>query len=262
MVTGFLRCLWSEGLKLRRSLASWTILAGGLFTPVIILVARLRRPSALPTLYQSGVFWEKHWTQSWESITILILPIMAILLTALIAQLEYRNNTWKQVHTSPQPLALIFLAKLTVALAMMVLLLIVINLGVYLSGALPAWIVPGVSLSANRIPYRIFADRNFRYFIDCLPVVGLQYLLSLQFRNFMVPLGVGMALWIGALGFLNSAYNYVVPYALGGVDYLIDIGQLPADRYPPVNTQTIALGCFMTFALVSYILYITKKDRG
>ncbi|MEO8451507.1 MAG: ABC transporter permease [Gemmatimonadota bacterium] len=261
MPTAFFRCLASERLKLRRSLASWLILAGGLFVPVIVLAARLRRPSALPALYRSPDFWEKHWTQSWESMSILILPMMVILIAALVAQLEYRNNTWKQVHTSPQPLATIFLAKLMMILVMLVQLFVVLNVGVFLSGALPALLVKNSAAFAPPIPYALFAKRNLHFFIDCLPVVALQYLLSLQFKNFMVPVGVGLALWIGSIGFLNTSFNYAFPYALTGVDFLID-GKYRTATYLPVNVQSIAVASFVAVSLVSYVLYATKKERG
>ncbi len=195
--------LRAEWLKQRRSLAGWLILAGGLFTPLIIFAVRLRQNRGLPTLYASSGFWEKHWTQSWESITIMILPMMGILITALVAQIEFRNNTWKQVHASPLRPAAVFFAKLAVILAMLLQLFVVLNAGVYLSAVLPALLL-GHAQPADPVPAGLFLARNLRFFVDCLPVVALQYALALHFRNFMVPVGAGIGVWILTIGMFNT----------------------------------------------------------
>ena len=40
----------------------------------------------------------------------------------------------------------------------------------------------------------LFLKEDALYFIDCLPIVALQYLISLRFKNFLVPVGAGAAL--------------------------------------------------------------------
>ena len=38
----------------------------------------------------------------------LLLPMGVILVTSLVAQVEVRNNAWKQVHSAPLPYATLF----------------------------------------------------------------------------------------------------------------------------------------------------------
>ena len=116
MLSAFFNSVLSERIKLRRSLLGWLILCGGSFVPAIMLAVRFRRQQQLPSWHRLGIFWERHWVESWESISIMILPLMVVLLTTLIIQVEYRNNTWKQVHVSPQTCGTIFSAKLAVVL--------------------------------------------------------------------------------------------------------------------------------------------------
>src|SRR5215218_854715 len=136
----FVKSFQSEWLKRRRSLASWLVLVGAFFTPSIILAARIKNHAALPALYTSDDFWKRLWSQSWESMEVFLLPIGIILATGLIAQIEYKNNTWKQLHTTPQGFTTIFWAKFLVILIMLVEVFALFNVGVYLSAVLPALI--------------------------------------------------------------------------------------------------------------------------
>ena len=88
----------SEWLKQRRSLGSWLVVVGALFTPVIVIVSRLIHHDKLPEVYAASNFWTSLWKNSWESMAVFFLPMAAILMTSLITQIEYRNNAWKQVQ--------------------------------------------------------------------------------------------------------------------------------------------------------------------
>src|SRR4051812_28479145 len=101
MTIPFFRSLGSEWLKTKRSLAFWIVIIGGFFTPAVVTVARIIQYKTLPVLYSSPEFWRLLWQNSWESMAIFLLPLGVILTTSLITQLEYKNNTWKQLHTLP-----------------------------------------------------------------------------------------------------------------------------------------------------------------
>ncbi len=78
----------SEWLKRRRSLASWLVVCGAFFTPLVITTAKIVRHSALAAASSSPVYWETLWKSSWESMAIFLLPLGAILASSLITQLE------------------------------------------------------------------------------------------------------------------------------------------------------------------------------
>src|SRR6478609_2782413 len=108
MSNSFVWSFQSEWLKKKRSLASWIVIIGGFFTPVIIIIARLVRHDTLIPIYSNDNFWKLLWKNSWESMAIFLLPLGVILATSLITQIEYKNNTWKQLHTVPLKLTTIF----------------------------------------------------------------------------------------------------------------------------------------------------------
>ena len=261
MLSTFFSSFLSERIKLRRSLLGWLILCGGSFVPAIMLAVRIRRQQQLPALHRLGIFWEKHWTESWESLSIMILPLMVVLLTTLILQVEYRNNTWKQVHASPQTWGTIFSAKLAVVLLALLQLFVVINLGLYLAGALPSLLFSAGGTSSSPIPWLRLLARNTNYFIECLPIVAIQFMLALRFRNFLVPVGVGVAGWILSLVLINTNYNFLIPYNYTGLDYLISTGHRSGQNLP-ASLWVLACSTFAVLTLLSFALYSRQADKG
>jgi lantibiotic transport system permease protein len=253
--------LHSEWLKQRRSLAAWMVLIGAFFTPSIIVIARLLQREALPKLYASADFWPVLWRSAWESAAIFFLPMGAVLATSLIVQIEYRNNAWKQLHALPLGLATIYFSKLAIIVLMLVQFLALFNLGIWLSAALPAWLLPDVAMPAAPIPFADFLYDDLRFFLACMPIVALQYLLSLRFGNFMVPVGIGFMLWVGSLAALSSRWSALSPYAYTMLEYLEDE---PSGKLPPpmFDTQWLAIGYSAMFIAMGYALFALRRQKG
>ena len=257
----FVRSLHSEWLKQRRSLAARMVLAGAFFTPAIIVVARLLQHETLPQLYAGADFWPALWRSAWESAAIFFLPMGAVLATSLIVQIEYRNNAWKQVHALPLSLATLYFAKLTIVVLMLVQFIVLFNLGIWLSAALPAWLLPGVTMPAAPIPFAQFLYDDLRFLAACLPIVALQYLLSLRFANFMVPVGIGFMLWVGSLAALSSRWGVFSPYAYTMLEYL---GGQPQTKLPPpmFSVPWLAIGYAAVFIATGYVLFASRRQKG
>jgi hypothetical protein len=257
----FVSSFQAEWLKRKRSLASWLVLGGAFFTPAIILASRVKNHAALTALYVSEDFWRRSWMQAWESMEVFLLPIGIILATGLIAQIEYKNNTWKQLHTTPQGFTTIFMAKLLVILLMLVEVFVLFNVGVYLSAVIPALLFGGLPYPTAPIPFKEFWAGNVNFFVDCLPIVALQYLLSLQFRNFLVPVGAGFALWFLGVGLLSWEYSYLFPYNHGAINFLTASGHF-AGRQLPASIELLALGYAAAFTIAGWALYVTRGEKG
>jgi len=237
------------------------VLIGGFFTPAIIIAARLISYKSLGDIYSSDEFWTLHWKNCWESVAIFFLPLGAILSTSLIAQIEYKNNTWKQLHTLPVGLTTIFFAKLAVILVLMLQFFVLFNIGIFASALVPYLLVSGVPWPPQPIPYEHFLRENGLYFLDCLPIVALQYLISLRYANFLVPVGLGFVFWVGSLAALSWKYGYVIPYTYTMYNYLKSGVQTKA-AIPDVNIHLMAAAFFAVFTLAAYVLYIAKKEKG
>ncbi len=258
----FINSFQSEWLKKKRSLASWLVVVGAFFTPSIILLSRIKSAGKLSALYVADDFWLKLWNQAWESMAAFLLPIGIILSVSLITQIEYKNNTWKQLQATPQRYLTIFAAKFLVIVIMLAEVFVLFNLGIYLSAVIPALLFKSLPYPSAPIPYLNFLKNNLNFFLDCLPILALQYLISLQFRNFLVPVGAGFVIWFLGVGLLSWEYSYIFPYVHSTLDFLISSGQFGNRKIPPVNIRLLAIIYFAFFTIASYVLYVAKKDKA
>ncbi|MBT1710746.1 ABC transporter permease [Fulvivirgaceae bacterium PWU5] len=250
----------SEWIKRRRSLASWLVVIGAFFTPAVVVVARLAHASGLPKVYASDGFWMNHWSTSWESMAVFLLPMGVMLSVSLITQLEYKNNTWKQVHTTPMTYTTIYFSKLAVILTLVVAFFVLFNVGMVIAALVPPLVLGNVPFPGYP-DVLFFLKGNAYYFLDCLPIVALQYLISLNYRNFLVPVGAGFLLWVGSIGVLRWKYSYIMPYSYTIFNFL-GASERGKAIVPGFNFHLIAVAYFVVFTVVGYILYVNKKVKG
>jgi hypothetical protein len=260
-MTAFIHAFQSEWLKRKRSFASSMVIAGALFTPAIVAAVRLTHYRGLPAIYAADAFWPGMWRDCWESMAIFFLPLGAILATSLITQLEFKSNAWKQVHALPVSTAVIFLSKLAVILVMLAQFLLLFNLGIYASAMLPFAVVPGVPLPKGSFFSLPLLRENALYFVDCLPIIGAQYLMALRSNNALVPIGIGFLAWVGALAAVSSKFGVWWPYAYTIVHYLVD--KPKGARFASFSgLHWLAAGAFVLLTAASYALFATKKEKG
>lgn len=260
-MTAFIHAFQSEWLKRKRSFASSMVIAGALFTPAIVAAVRLIHYRRLPALYAADAFWQGMWRDCWESMAIFFLPLGAIMATSLITQLEFKSNAWKQVHALPVSTAVIFLSKLAVILVMLAEFLLLFNLAIYASAMLPFVVVPGVPHPKGSFFSLPLLRENGLYFVDCLPIVGAQYLMALRSNNALVPIGIGFMAWVGALAAVSSKFAVWWPYAYTIVHYLMDKPKGARFASFP-QFHWLAAGAFVLLTAASYVLFVTKKEKG
>lgn len=261
MTATFIHVFHSEWLKRKRSFASSMVIGGSLFTPAIVAVARLIRHRQLPAIYAADSFWQTMWRSCWESMAIFFLPLGAILATSLIAQIEFKSNAWKQVHTLPVSTAVIFLSKLGVILVMLLQFLFLFNLGIYISAMIPWLLVPGVPHPRGAFAALPLFRENAFYFLHCLPIIAAQYLMALRSNNALIPIGIGFMAWVGAIAAVSSKFAVWWPYSYTIIQYLRD---KPKGAHLAAHGEIhwLALISFIVLTAVSYGMFVTKAEKG
>jgi hypothetical protein len=130
-----------------------------------------------------------------------------------------------------------------------------------LSGLIPA-LVAGVKIPPiSAVLLKQFLADDLAYFICVLPIIAAQYIISLFYKNFLVPVGVGFIAWIGALSLLSQSYNLLFPYTYVVLRYLHGTGK-GALLVSTDSLSLIALGWFVLITLTGYLLYMLKKEKG
>jgi hypothetical protein len=252
-----MRLLYSiqaEWLKTRKSAAQWLCLAGGFFVPLIFLIGFIKNGNNIVG-YAQGKAWETHFMQCWRIMAQFLFPMGIILAISLIAQLEFRNNAWKQLHTTPQTFANIFIAKYAVIIFMLLEYFIYFNIGILISGAIPSLLFSS-ALPHESFPLLFFIKWNIKIFILFLPVSALQYLLSLQLKNFMLPIGIGLFGLIGTLiGASSWKYIWLSPFCYGARPPGLSF-------HYPFNGYLMAGAYFALLIGLGFFLYQRKKEKG
>ena len=76
-----------------------------------------------------------------------------------------------------------------------------------------------------------------------------------------VPVGVGTAGWILALVVINTKYNFLVPYAYTGIDYLVALRHRSGANLP-MSLGLLSLGVFAVVILAGQVLYFRKGTQN
>jgi hypothetical protein len=123
---------------------------------------------------------------------------------------------------------------------------------------IPGLFIEGVKYPAAPIPFTMFFKQNVLFFTACLPIIALQFLVCLQFKNFLVAVGGGLALWIASVAAISWKFGYTIPYIYGSLYFLKAGGRYKQD----ISIHGWALGYFIAITLLSYVLYATRKEKG
>ena len=98
-MTGLVRACRAEALKTRRTLAFWLALGSPAFVGSMSLIAGLSSSRAFFGADEDG------WTAIAQGFTglwsVMLLPLTATAIAALLAQIEYGNHALKQVFAAP-----------------------------------------------------------------------------------------------------------------------------------------------------------------
>ncbi|HEY5968633.1 MAG TPA: ABC transporter permease [Chitinophagaceae bacterium] len=125
-----------------------------------------------------------------------LFPLFIILICTLLPQIEYRNNTWKQVFASPQTKGNVFLAKFINVHLLMLVFLIATHLFMFLAIVGINFIKPTLNLFEHPLNGNRVLVNAANAYILVLAICAIQFWIGLRSRNFIVPIGIGFALWL------------------------------------------------------------------
>jgi lantibiotic transport system permease protein len=234
----FLRVLYTESLKLRRT----TALKMAVLGPAVVVLLALFLASQAPfsTVRRSGV------RDDWLGLaqfhflfwTLLMMPLLITLETALLAGVDHANNQWKSLFARPVPRWTFYIAKLILV--------------VFLIGSSTLLLVPGILMDGAVLPH-IQGQLTFKLpfpwrdiFSEAGTIVSLSFLalaiqhwISLRWRAFSVAVGSGaFATVVGyfaavATSQQNGSWMQYFPWTLPTTQVL-------ARTQPGVETQLLA----------------------
>ncbi len=245
----------AELIKTKRSASFWLSIIGAAVIPAIFFLAYMVKPEQNYTHS-----WDIHFLQAWQVFNAFLLPMFVILICSLVPQIEYKNNAWKQVFSSPQSIGNIFFSKYLTILTMILFLFLVFNIFMILSAIVPNFFFSKFTFLSKSIDWAQLFRLNLKTFISLLAIISFQYWLSLRFRNFIVPIGIGLGLLVTALILYQVRWEHIfkVPYAFP----VLTMEGIRENGFRLQNHELNAIGYFIFFTVLAFLDMRFRKERG
>lgn len=185
----------SELTKTPRS-STWllTLLAAALVA--LLMGSAYDADSAEDLKMLSGDPWNVFFAQGRQISNLVFLPLFIVVVCTLLPQIEYRNNTWKQVLTSPQPLWQVYLARFLLVQVLLVTYLVAFLVLLGASALVVNALYPKFEFLHYSLDVRAVAVATARTWVSVLALSAFQFWLGLRFKSFFVPVGIGFLMWV------------------------------------------------------------------
>jgi len=251
MALAFVLNTKSEILKIRKTAAYWLTIAGAALVPLMMTAAYILRPDVFVPGMKADP-WTRHLMGCWESAAAFLLPMYVILVTSLVVQTEYKNNTWKQVYATPRSYGDIYFSKFLVIHLLILSCFILFNTLVLLGGLLTGLLNADYHFLESTVPWKTMLILGSKLYVSILGITAIQYWLSLRLKNYIMPLGIGLALLITGLIILRWDKVIYFPYAYTTLTY-IKAGN---------KHEYYSLIWFAVITMLGFIDTINRKERG
>lgn len=162
------------------------------------------------------------------------LPLFLILVCTLLPQIEYKNNTWKQVLTSPQTKANVFAAKF-IDVQLLILIFFITNLLLmFFCAGILHLMEPTLNVLNQPLNWNDILMSRVNTYAALLAICVIQFWLGLRFKNFIIPIAIGIACWfIGTILVMQKVdFAAYFPYSFHAYD-----------KFPKYDPQVSTVGC-------------------
>ena len=211
---GFLLSLQSEFYKSRKTLGFWSaILLPLLLTSLISLGFFLKsnKLAAMP----SNMLWMQFAGISLGIMGSLLLPMFVVFIAYSVNSIEHKSDTWKTLFTLPIPKWSIYSAKYLYALFLILLCLMLFAGFTVAFGNLLGIMKPELKFSGYHMEKELF-EIYIKFFLASLGILSLQFIMSLLWKDFLKPMGIGfVGTIVGVILATNVKweYAYLFPYS-------------------------------------------------
>jgi hypothetical protein len=184
----------------------------------------------------------------------LILPMLIVFIAYSVNNIEHKAETWKTLFSLPIAKLSVYSAKYLYALFLVLLCLMLFVLFTLGFGNLLEVVKPELKFSEYNIAgllIRIY----FKLFLSSLGILSIQFLLSLLFRDFLKPMGIGFVSIITGVILATKGweYAYTFPYSHPMLTIMTIGGQMRnkpgPGGLPQVNINIFTKEIFVSLAI-------------
>lgn len=237
------RCISAEWLKLRHS-RIWVML-------VILPIISVLIGSA--NFYMNQGVLEKEWYSLWSQVGLFygefFFPILIAICSAYMWRLEHLNKNWNMIMTVPVSVASIFISKLFI-----IGLLLIIVQGSFFLLYFVAGKLTGLTLA---LPNELLGWL-IQGWIAGLTISTLQLALSMRFRSFAIPVGIGLCAIFFGLGMYVMDLGMFFPHSL----LTIGMGVLSQTGFSSQSEYLLFIIINLLYIIVISLVAIRRMSKN
>ena len=259
-LTQLRRTLSADALKLRRTAALRLTLLSGLFPVLIAFLIFFFKGHII--MKAGGSPWPRFIMMAWQTAGTLLLPLFVVLLASLVVNVETKATAWKHLFAQPVGRGAVFGSKLLLLLALnavALLLFVALLLG---AGFLLGVVRPKLGFQLHAVPLTPVLWMLGRTYIATLGLLAVQYVVSLLWRSFVVPVGVGMGAVVATIALLSWEHVDKIPYAAPlGTSASLQMTKAGAlsTVHELLKHEWYSLGWFAGVLVVGYVLLYRRN---
>ncbi len=214
----YTRNLFVETLKCKRTFVLW-LSAGAPFFIVFLF---------FNVFYFKGHQMVKPGTNPWPLLLVHIMQVWALLFfpltislqSALYNAIEHQSNTWKHVYSLAVPRWSVYFGKFTLFTALIAVTMLLLLVFIELAGWLLGLLRP--DLGFNQYSAHTQIARNcLKLFLAGLGITAIQFYVSLRFRNFILPAGMGLLMTVATVALMRWEHIRKFPYTWPMITWFI-----------------------------------------
>ncbi len=239
----------NEVIKLKGTFAFWlTIISAVIFPLLFFIIYLVKHAKLVPALGENP--WEKFMINQVQNSIPFLVPMFIVLITSLIIQVEHKSSAIKHLFSLPIPKWSVYFGKLSIVIFSIIATYIYFFLAILFFGMLLGVFHSSLGFLDFQPDYMKYIKMLTMSLVASLGIVGIQFWMSFRFKNFIVPLGVGMTLVIIGLIASQAPESIYFPYSYNVLS--ISLG----DKVPltmGVSSITMySLICFVATCVLGY----------
>ncbi|RVU01817.1 ABC transporter permease [Mucilaginibacter limnophilus] len=209
----FLLSFRSEFYKSRKTLGFWCAVLLPLLICLLMFIGFYSNSDKL-IHYPGMSLWMRFAGGVLNVTGTLLLPMFIVFTAYSVNSVEHKADSWKTLFSLPLPKMSVYAAKFIYALFLVFLCLALFVLFISAFGTLLGTIKPELKFSEYRMECTLM-QIYFKLLLSSLGILSIQFLLSLLWKDFLKPMGIGFVGTISGviMGAMQWKYAYLFPYS-------------------------------------------------
>ncbi len=210
---GFILSFRSEFYKTRKTMGFWSAVLLPLLICSLLFVGFFNKSDHLANM-PGMMLWLQFAGAILAVMGSLLLPMLIVFISYSVNSIEHKADTWKSLFSLPIAKISIYSAKYFYAFFLVFLCLALFLLFTLGLGNLLSVLKPELKFNEYHIE-KLLTQIYFKLLLASLGILSIQFILSLLFRDFLKPMGIGFAATIAGVIFANVdwKYAYLFPYS-------------------------------------------------